>query len=122
MSDLPEDPRISTGDRDIVHSAVTGEGLVPITSAEQFMAIARMAEETKTVFDGKVENLSAEQCAYVRRLRVDEGYSWRAVAEACYLEWQGDWLPPSNQLMGMALCEKAAKHFGEEYMDSVWNG
>jgi len=34
---------------------------------------------------------------------------------------QIDWAAPSNQLLGMALCEKAATFFGENYMKEPWN-
>lgn len=121
MSD--EDPRISHTDREVFRSAATGEGLIPITSGEQLMELAQAAQATHDTFLSEVaELITDERAAFVRKLRVEEGYSWRAVAEACYLEWNGDWQPPSNQLMGMALCEHAANHYGEHYMDDTWNG
>ncbi|MBU0846725.1 hypothetical protein KKH23_06000 [Patescibacteria group bacterium] len=61
------------------------------------------------------------QAKAVRVLRVDKGYSWRAVAEACYELGWGKWSPPSNQIMGMALCERAAQLLGEDYEKEPWN-
>jgi len=54
----------------------------------------------------------------VRRLRNKLLHSWRAIASATYDEWgildtPDAWSPPSNQIMGMALCEAAAKTLGE---------
>lgn len=117
-----EERRLTTTDKEIVESAKTGEGLIEIKSAEQFKELARAAQVTHDGFMKKVVDLLDDvTAAYVRHLRVDEGYSWRAVAQACYLEWDGDWYPSSNQLMGMALCEKAAEFFDEHYMEEPWN-
>ncbi|MBW2649234.1 MAG: hypothetical protein JRC53_05390 [Deltaproteobacteria bacterium] len=68
-----------------------------------------------------VEPMTKEQAEVVRKLRVEEGYSWRAIAHACYdLGW-GHWSPPSNQIVGMAICERAAQFFGEDYKKEPWN-
>jgi hypothetical protein len=110
-------------DDSIVESAKTGQGLVKIESAEQFEALGRAAEAVfKAGQASAAAFLTPERAAFVRKLRVEEGYSWRSVAQACYDAWQGDWEPPSNQLVGMAICEAAAAHFGEGYMDKDWNG
>jgi hypothetical protein len=65
--------------------------------------------------------ITPERAAWVRRLRVDESYSWRAVAHACHEAWQGGWEPPSNQIMGISICESAARHFGEDAWEAPWN-
>jgi hypothetical protein len=114
-----DDPRISHADREVLRAAATGEGLVPITSREQLDALARAAAATKASFDDDFAAMTAEQAAYVRRLRVDRGYTWRAVAETCAIEWGGDW--GSNQLAGMALCERAAAMLGEDANTEPWN-
>jgi death-on-curing protein len=59
----------------------------------------------------------------IRRLRVDESYSWRAVAAECHEQWVDDasWEPPSNQLAGMELCEAAAEYFDEHFLTAPWN-
>jgi hypothetical protein len=116
------DPRISDADRAILHSVQTGEGLIPISSVEELEALAEMARATMDVFQRRVADMTLAQAQFVRRLRVEEGYTWRAVAHACYVEWSGDWEPPSNQLAGMAICERAAYFWEEDYMEPPWNG
>ncbi len=120
--------RLDPTDQQIYQQSVTGEGLIPIESMEQLQALAEAAMLTKQVFDDDVAILlTPERAAEVRRLRGDEGYSWRAVAHACHDAWAADlpeemrWFPPSNQLMGMALCEAAARHFGEDSDKPPWN-
>ena len=125
-----ESTRLDPVDQLIYQQAVTGEGLIRIETQEQLEALAQAAAATKQVFDEDVAAmLTPERAAEVRRLRVDEGYSWRAVAHACYDLWAAElpeeiregWWPPSNQIMGMALCEAAARHFGEDSMQPPWN-
>ncbi len=55
----------------------------------------------------------------IRKLRVDENYSWRAVSRALSYLWTD--VDESNQLAGMVLCEKAAQMFQEDYMEPPWN-
>jgi hypothetical protein len=114
-----EDPRVSHADRELWRAAQTGKGLVRITSTEQLRALAEAAQATKTTFDDRFADLAPEQARFVRQLRVDGGYTWRAVAETCAIEWGGDW--GSNQLAGVALCEAAAAYFGEDGMQPPWN-
>jgi len=117
---------LGQGDRAIFQSMQTGDGLIEIKSVEQFKALAQAASDR---FDGLreiVKVMTHDQALFIRMLRVDKGYTWRAVAEACYVQnWEGydreQWAPPSNQLMGMALCEKAAEFFGEDYEQPPWN-
>jgi hypothetical protein len=107
-------------DKQVLESAKTGEGLVPITSVDQLKALAKRAGE---VHDGFLEEamgiMTRERAEFVRRLRVDEDYTWRAVARECSEAWDTNW--GSNQLAGMALCDIAAKVFGEDYMEEPWN-
>ena len=67
--------------------------------------------------------MTADRCQFVRDLRVDSagqiGGTWRDVAQACAIAWEGDW--GSNQLWGMAICEIAAAAFGENYKEAPWN-
>ena len=65
--------------------------------------------------------LTREQAAMVRRLRVKHQYSWRAIAETCHRIWHGDWEPPFNQVIGMGICAAAARHFGEDSNEAPWN-
>jgi hypothetical protein len=116
---IPEDPRISHGDREIIRAARTGQGLIRIESADQLAALAEAAQTARAAFDERFATMTPQQARFVRQLRVDGEYTWRAVAETCAIEWDGDW--GSNQLAGMALCARAADHFGEDYMTSPWN-
>ncbi len=104
----------------------TGDGLIEIKSVEQFKALAQAASDRFEGLGEIVKVMTHDQALFIRMLRVDKGYTWRAVAEACYEQnWEGydreQWTPPSNQLMGMALCEKAAEFFGEHYKQPPWN-
>ena len=79
-----ESTRLDPVDQQIYQQAITGEGLIAIESMEQLQALAQAALLTKQVFDEDMATiLTPERAAEVRRLRVDEGCSWRAVAHAC---------------------------------------
>lgn len=55
----------------------------------------------------------------IRQLRVERDYSWRTVARFYSEVWCAPW--GSNQLAGMAICEKAAKLLGEDFLQPPWN-
>lgn len=113
-----DDRTIAKADRDILHAAATGEGLIPVDAD----GLQKLAEAAKAVHDQAADefaDMTIEQANFVRQLRVVDGYSWRAVAETCALEWGGTW--GSNQLYGMAICEQAAGMLDGHYMDEVWN-
>ncbi len=98
--------------------------LLVIETVEQLQALAEAAQSTFSGFQVAVlDVMTPERAAFVRRLRVGEDYSWRAVADRCHEEWDArdGWSPPSNQLMGMALCEAAALAHGEDYWEAPWN-
>lgn len=132
--DTPDEARLVTGDRSLneagqldptdqamLEQARTGEGLIQLTP-ELLEELAQAAAATMAVFEDEVKALMTEERAgFVRSLRVDQGYSWRAVARACHEAWGGDWEPPSNQLMGMALCQAAAQVFDEDSSAPPWN-
>ena len=120
LGDLEHDPRISAADLSVLRSAATGEGLIALTPSS-LSDLIEMAKETRTYFEELMATVTPEQAAFVRHLRVDLGYSWRAVAATCHLEWRGTWEPPSNQIMGMILCERAALVFGEDPNAPPWN-
>lgn len=125
IRDARKRTRLGRGDREILESIKTGEGLIQIKSMDQFMAIAKGLADTFEYYQGVcAEKMVHDQAVFIRGLRVGEGYSWRAVAEACHEQnWEGweKWEPPSSQPMGMALCEKAAEFFGKNYMEPPWN-
>lgn len=108
--------------------SLTSGGMITIESKEQLMEMSRKANERFDGFKEDAQQISQEQAAFVRELRVDKDYSWRMVSAECYHNplfkgWgnKGDWYPDSNQIMGMALCEKASEFFGENYMKKPWN-
>lgn len=123
MADI-DDKRLGEGDRQVFRSMKTGEGLVEIKSGDELMALARRAKETHNGFLlNATEIMTPLRAKRVRALRVDHGCTWRGVAERCHKAWRdADWWPQWNQLAGMAVCEVAAVHFGEHYMDEAWNG
>jgi hypothetical protein len=113
-------------DKAILKSIKTGEGLITIKSVEELEELAKAASEKFDAYRLFVkEHMTEGQARFVRKLRVDEGYSWRAVARRCYGNHRfRDWLkwePPSNQIMGMAFCERAAEMFEEDYQKLPWN-
>lgn len=80
-------------------------------------------------FEEPVAFASSALWRYVRWLRVTAGCSWRAVAQNAHdaLVRRGVPVPkhwaslPWNQLAGMALCDLAAEHFGQDHLKEPWN-
>jgi len=61
--------------------------------------------------DDEVANLMPpERAEFVRKLRIDEGYTFRAIAAASAEEWGATW--GSNQLIGEDLCRATAETLG----------
>jgi len=118
--------RIDPIDQEILESVKTGEGLITIKSVEELEELARAAFEKFDAFYLYAKGqMNHEQAQFVRKLRAGEGYSWRAVARRChgnhrFGRWR-KWDPPSNQIVGMALCQRAAEMFGEDYLKPPWN-
>ena len=113
-------PFFTKGDRELLEAALTGKGAIPVSGSD-LRKLAKAATNTFGSFREYAATITDEQAAFVRHLRVDEGYSWRAVAEACHQEFGGTWQPPSNQIMGVALCEEAANREGADYTTGEWN-
>lgn len=113
--------RLSKADEEILQSVQTGEGLITIESAEQLQEMAKAAAERFEEFKKLCSPMEPWQARIVRVLRVEENCSWRAIAEVCHKLGWGKWSPPSNQIMGMALAERAAQLLGENYMEPPWN-
>jgi len=90
---------------------------------DELVEFGTKANERMSEFTALVKDMSREQAVIVRRWRVNERMTWRRVAMAAYIEeWFGwGWQPPANQLMGMALTERAAQLFGENYREPPWN-
>lgn len=96
---------------------------VRVLTPEEVAELAKLGREIAASFQEQARDVvTPERAAFVRKLRVDDGGTWRWVAERCHDAWTDcAWDPPSNQLMGMALCERAAELFGEDYMQEPWN-
>lgn len=90
---------------------------------EELVELGRKADERMQEFTDLVRSLTPGQAVEVRHWRVDEHMTWRRVARAAYLEgwFHRSWEPPSNQIMGMALCERAALIHSENYIEAPWN-
>lgn len=56
----------------------------------------------------------------VRRWRVEQRLTWRGVARKAWPRERA-WSPPENQLMGLALCARAAQLLGERHDAGAWN-
>lgn len=100
------------------------EGFHIIKSKAQFMGMGHAAEKTSKQFSKMTQRMTRSQAEYIRKLRIEQGYTWRLIARACaYQNWQGwkRWAPISNQLMGMALCDRAARMFNEDFRAKPWN-
>lgn len=121
---IRERGKLDEADKEILDSMRSGEGLKTINK-EELMELAKAASEKFDAYRLFAKyHMTKDQADFVRKLRVDEGYSWRAIAHRCFEEnWDGwlKWEPPSNQIMGMALCERAAEFFGEDYERKPWN-
>jgi hypothetical protein len=124
--EIHREGKLDPTDVEILESAKSREGLITIKSVEELKELIKAASERFEAYTLFVtEHMTKEQAEFVRKLRVDEGYSWRAVARRCYgnhrfRDWP-KWGPPSNQIMGMALCQRAAEMFGEDYQKPPWN-
>lgn len=121
--------RFEPGDQaqvDLARGQYAGE-VVAITSKEQLLEFMRAARERFAGFRESpwVRDMARDRALEVRRMRAEELRSWRSVAARAWELWGGaadeDWSPPSNQLMGIALCERAAALLGEDPKTTPWN-
>ena len=98
------------------------QAAVPLTTL-QIVELAAQGDARMREFDEAFELfMRAEVAKQIRVWRVDEHYSWRAIAREVYRTaiWCR-WSPPSNQIAGMSLCKIAAKLLGEDYRKEPWN-
>lgn len=111
--------QMADADIEVIASASTGEGVVKLTP-ELWDELAKAAKETSDYFDTEAANtITPELAEFIRSLRVDQGYTWRAVARDVSEKTGLD--HGSNQLWGMACCERAARFFSEDMYDGQWN-
>jgi len=103
-------------------SAQLPGGFIPLKGPKQVMAFGKAASRTLRICQKNVRRMTRQQAEYVRKLRVQDCYSWRMVARACYYQnfpgWD-EWQPLNNQIMG--LCERAARMHNENYQAEPWN-
>jgi hypothetical protein len=66
-------------------------------------------------------DITWERASQIRAWRCDEGYTWRAVAQAACDSWRTDLDLAGNQLYGRELCQFAAKKLGEDPDLPPWN-
>jgi len=100
----------------------------PLT-LDELTKLSQQADERWIIYHRYVElMMTNDQAIQVRVWRVNEHFTWRAVARAAFGmavtdQWQKwrVWAPPSNQLMGMALCHRAAEFFDENDREPPWN-
>lgn len=118
---IHQDGILSSADKEILQSVKTREGMITIRSVEQLQEMAKAAAERFEEFKELCSPMELWQARIVRILRIEENCSWRAVAEVCHKLGWGNWSPPSNQIMGMALCQRAAQLLGEDYEKEPWN-
>jgi hypothetical protein len=90
---------------------------------DELVKYSSMANERMQEFTEVVETMNLGQAAQVRAWRCNSHMTWRSLARAAWREkwFERRWEPPENQLMGMALVEKAAQLFGENYTEPPWN-
>jgi len=90
---------------------------------DALVELGRKADEKMSGFTDVVACMSLGQATQIRHWRIEGHMTWRSVARATYLEgwFSREWEPPPNQLMGMALVQKAAQLFGENYREAPWN-
>ena len=90
---------------------------------DDLVELGRKADERMREFTEVVGGMTLGQATQIRIWRVDNRMTWRRVARAAYTEgwFRRRWNPPSNQIMGMVLVEKAAQLFGENFRKPPWN-
>jgi len=88
-------------------------------SPEQLSRLANAGDRTSRWFLKHIIIGDTTSALLVRQLRVQEEYSWRAVARAVGIAFGGDW--GSNQLAGVVICKKAAELLGENFLEPPWN-
>jgi hypothetical protein len=95
----------------------------PIKSMDEFEALCTAADNRYSEFEDVTRAMTLVEACQIRVWRVMNRMTWRAVARAAYQEGflQHRWEPPSNQIMGIALTERAARFFGEKWMEPPWN-
>lgn len=126
----PVADKLGEGDKALlkeIEKGVLAKGAYAIKTTDELMAMCRAAGARKKGFNKLCERIidGESKAKMIKMLRCEEGGTWRWVAERAYElllgEAEPEWYPPSNQLMGMALCERAAAILGEDPNVYPWN-
>jgi hypothetical protein len=110
-------------DKAIVEGKGTQEAQAEVSrlrtlSPAELTSLADAGNKTQEYFRQHISvNMAA--AVLIRQKRVDEDFSWRAVARFCSWVWDAQW--GGNQIAGMVICEQAAKLLGEDFMKPPWN-
>lgn len=90
---------------------------------DELVKLSAMGNERIQEFTEVVKVMNLGQAVQVRAWRCDSHMTWRSLARAAWREkwFERRWGPRENQLMGMALAEKAASFFGENFREPPWN-
>jgi hypothetical protein len=87
-----------------------GSGLYKEIADSELKSLADSANKLLDYIDKQVgPRMNKGRARFVKEIRVDQKYSWRSVALRCFAEWQGNWRPPDNQIVGMKICEYAGE-------------
>lgn len=110
---------LANEDMELIKAAKDG---YTVLTNDKMLQLAIKAKQTFGAFQNEAfEIMTPELAEFIRKLRVEDGYTWRAVARDVSAKTNRTHYG-SNQLWGMALCDAAAKKHKEDYMDEVWNG
>ena len=93
-------------------------GRLRALSPAELTAMGEGADSTVKFFRKHI-TLDRQRADLVRQLRIEEDYSWRAIARWCATISGGPW--GGNQLAGLVICEKAAEMLGQDFMSPPWN-
>lgn len=90
---------------------------------EELVKYSRLANTRIDEFTVIVAGMTQEQAESVRMWRITCHMTWRHIARMAWLQgwFNSRWCPPENQIMGMALCDKASSFFKENYREPPWN-
>jgi len=126
---VTNDSRMSHGklhDDDLRVLAEAGRGEGRVVKPEELATLAEAAASTWRAAQtdaARVLTPGGGMAQIIRRLRCEEGYTWRAVAAAVsrvdHPSGLKSWV--LAQLLGQALCEAAAAELGEDPNAAPWN-
>ena len=90
---------------------------------DDIVELGQIADVAMQGFTEITRDMTLGEAAQVRIWRVGGRMTWRSLARTAYLEgwFHRGWEPASNLLMGMALADKAAQLFNENFRQAPWN-